>query len=438
MSNSAGTKRKSCDVASTIAKRQTTNGETEDKKQNSQTLEKRDFHLAAVILARGGSKGIPLKNIKSLAGIPLVAWVIRACIDSDAFDSVWVSTDHERIAEIATQWGAKVHRRSPEVARDQTSSVETLQEFAFHRQEVDAVGMIQCTCPTLHPEDLVKPCDMLRSGYDSVFAVTRVHRFRWKEVDPAKGEITVPLNINPAQRPRRQDWPGELVENGSYYFCTREMLDTGNNMGGKVAYVEMSAEHSSDIDTPLDWEEVEQRIMKYGYHGRQKRDVIKMVVVNADKALLDEQVFVTGDGQPLFSYSSNDISSLKILMNRGVRIRLISGQDVPAIHHIAKMVACPLQINCQDAVKRITEWMEEETPPLKWSNVAYIGGDLSDVPVLSKCGFGFTCEDAEYLCIQRCCYVSKRRAGRDAVRDIAHYMEGHLQNTSYKSTTLPD
>ena len=57
--------------------------------------------------------------------------------------------------------------------------------------EVDAVGMVQCTCPTLHPEDLLRPCEMLRGGHDSVFAVTRVHRFRWKEVNQSKDQIVI-------------------------------------------------------------------------------------------------------------------------------------------------------------------------------------------------------------------------------------------------------
>lgn len=393
------------------------------------------MNVAACILARGGSKGIPQKNIKSLAGIPLVAWTIRASLDSQAFDSVWVSTDHDRIADVALQWGAKVHRRSPEVARDSTSSIESLQEFMYHHPEIDAVGMIQCTCPTLHPEDIVKPCEMIRSGYDSVFAVTRVHMFRWKEVNQSIGELTVPLNINPAKRPRRQDWPGELVENGAYYFCTRKLLDTGTNQGGKLAYVEMSADHSSDIDTPLDWEEVEQRIMKYGYHGKSTPDHIKLVIVNVDKSLLDEQVFITGDGKPLFSYSSNDIDALKHLQQRGVSIKLLSSQNVPASHYIAKILNCALEVNVEDPLSFVMKWMMEEN--VKWSSTAYIGGEKVDVPALSRCGFPIACEDADYLCIKRCCYVSKRRAGRDAVRDISHFIEGHLPNTQYKSI-LPD
>ena len=64
----------------------------------------------------------------------------------------------------------------------------------------------------------------------------------------------------------------------------------------RLAYIEMSADHSSDIDTPLDWEEVEQRILKYGYHGKPKKDNVKMLIINVDKSLLDRQVFITGEG----------------------------------------------------------------------------------------------------------------------------------------------
>ena len=64
----------------------------------------------------------------------------------------------------------------------------------------------------------------------------------------------------------------------------------------RLAYIEMSSDLYSDIDTPQDWEEVEQRIMKYGYHGKPNKDNVKMLIINADRSLLDRQVFITGEG----------------------------------------------------------------------------------------------------------------------------------------------
>ncbi|XP_022433463.1 N-acylneuraminate cytidylyltransferase-like [Delphinapterus leucas] len=140
-------------------------------------------HLAALILARGGSKGIPLKNIKHLAGVPLIGWVLRAALDSGVFQSVWVSTDHDEIENVAKQFGAQVHRRSSEASKDSSTSLDAIIEFLNYHNEVDIVGNIQATSPCLHPTDLQKVAEMIREeGYDSVFSVVRRHQFRWGEI----------------------------------------------------------------------------------------------------------------------------------------------------------------------------------------------------------------------------------------------------------------
>ncbi|XP_073418399.1 N-acylneuraminate cytidylyltransferase-like [Dendrobates tinctorius] len=219
-------------------------------------------HVAALVLARGGSKGIPLKNIRKLAGKPLIGWVLRAALDSGAFHSIWVSTDNDEIEKVAQEYGARVHRRSAAVSKDTTSSLETIQEFVQHHPEVDVVGNMQATSPCLHPEDLIKVVDMIcTEGYDSVVSVVRYHLFRWREVK-APGEAMVPENLNPEHRPCRQDWSGELFENGSLYFATKELIVRGIPLGGRVAYYEMKTEHSVDIDIELDWPIAEQKVKR--------------------------------------------------------------------------------------------------------------------------------------------------------------------------------
>nr|XP_020479947.1 N-acylneuraminate cytidylyltransferase-like [Monopterus albus] len=220
-------------------------------------------HVAALILARGGSKGIPLKNIKRLAGVPLIGWVLRAALDSDMFDSMWVSTDHDEIEKVAKSWGARVHRRSPEFSRDASTSLEAIQEFARLNPHVDVICHIQATSPCLHPKHVKEALQMiLQQGYDSVFSVVRRHHFRWKEVKKGSGEFTKPLNLDPAHRPRRQDWDGELCENGSFYFTTRDLIMNGSPQSGKVAYYEMPPEHSVDIDVDIDWPVAERRVLR--------------------------------------------------------------------------------------------------------------------------------------------------------------------------------
>ena len=142
------------------------------------------LHVAGLILARGGSQGIPLKNITPLANHPLLVWSLGAMKAFGRFDSIWVSTDHPMIAQCASQMGASVFHRSSKFAKCGSPSVDAVQEFLSARPEVDIVGLVQCTSPFLQPEFLHKAYELIiEQGYDSVFSVTRDKKLRWSEAD---------------------------------------------------------------------------------------------------------------------------------------------------------------------------------------------------------------------------------------------------------------
>ncbi|CAB4068218.1 CMAS [Lepeophtheirus salmonis] len=208
-------------------------------------------HLAALILARGGSKGIPGKNIYPIAGKPLIIRSLEPAIACGKFDSIWVSTDDAKIAEVARSAGSKVQvfDRSPENATDESSSIDAVNEFLVAHKEVDIVGLIQCTSPFIQESFLERACNLITSDkYDSVFAVTRDKKFRWVDDE----ECIFPLNFRPKQRKRRQDMTGELVENGMFYFTKREFIEKGYIQGGRMFYVEIPPEYSIEIDSAFD------------------------------------------------------------------------------------------------------------------------------------------------------------------------------------------
>ncbi|CAK8697175.1 unnamed protein product [Clavelina lepadiformis] len=220
------------------------------------------FHLAALILARGGSKGIPMKNLTDVAGKPLFVWVLQAAQDSKAFDRIWVSTDHKDIASVAKKYGAEIHIRSTEVSQDHSTSMESTLEFMSQHPEIDAIGLLQATTPCVQPGHLRTAGAMIRDhNYDSAFSVVRKHYFRWKE-RYSTDETTEPLNFDPRNRKRRQDWPGELCENGGFYFAKKHLLKEGVFQGGKMTYIEMGEEHSLDINSPFDLLLAEQVVKK--------------------------------------------------------------------------------------------------------------------------------------------------------------------------------
>lgn len=112
-------------------------------------------------------------------------------------------------------------------ARSSSPSVDAVREFLDSRSEVDVVCLVQCTSPFVRPHFLSEALSLMRRGqYDSVFSVTRTKKFRWREVSQ-QCPVTRPMNFDPSARPRRQDWRGEMVENGMFYLARRHLVEKG-------------------------------------------------------------------------------------------------------------------------------------------------------------------------------------------------------------------
>ena len=149
-------------------------------------------------------------------------------------DRVWVSTDDDEIHMIAKKCGAKVHRRAAATATNTASTESALVDFVKAHPDYDVLCLIQATSPLITPADFIKGFEtMKRAKADSLVTAVRAHRFMWK-VDP-KTECAHATNYDPLKRPRRQDWDGELIENGAFYFTKKETLQKlGCRLGGKV------------------------------------------------------------------------------------------------------------------------------------------------------------------------------------------------------------
>ncbi|XP_066979149.1 N-acylneuraminate cytidylyltransferase A isoform X2 [Macrobrachium rosenbergii] len=200
-----------------------------------------------LVLARGGSKGIVNKNLARLEGKPLLLRTLEVMHQAKCFDSIWVSTDDDKIAEYAEKGQANVHRRASYTATDEATSLIAVQEFLQYHPEFTHVCLVQCTSPFIKAKYLREGVKKILGEYDSVFSVTRRHNLRWTE-----GNNTKPQNFDPSHRPRRQDWGGDLCENGMFYFTRVSLINQGLLQGGRCGYVEIPTEDSLEIDTPLD------------------------------------------------------------------------------------------------------------------------------------------------------------------------------------------
>ena len=208
----------------------------------------------ALIPLRGGSKTIPKKNIKDIAGKPLCAWVLEAAVNSNKIDEVYVSTESPEIIEVIRDLslGINLVKRPDQYATDDASTESVIIDF-MKNIEFDRLVTIQATSPLLLSNDLDSALDDFEiQNCDSMLSVVRAKRFFWNEDG-------TPINYDVHNRPRRQEFKGTLMENGAFYITTREtLLQYNNRLGGKIGLFEMAEETSIEIDEPLDWDIVKQ------------------------------------------------------------------------------------------------------------------------------------------------------------------------------------
>lgn len=200
----------------------------------------------SLILARGGSKGIPGKNLYEVANKPLIAYSIQAAQQSNACD-VWVSTNCNNIKNVALSYGASVIDRPNDLSNDNSQSEEALLHFAEH-VAFDILVFIQPTSPLLLSQDINNGLNMM-SMYDSVFSAYREHWIpRWKT-------DATPDNWDIYHRPMRQAMPEKYVENGAFYITTKKALvESKCRYSGKIGIIEMPICRSFQLDTYEDLE----------------------------------------------------------------------------------------------------------------------------------------------------------------------------------------
>ena len=212
----------------------------------------------ALIPLRGGSKSIPQKNIKFLAGKPMCAWVLQAAAGCADLHRIYVSTDSEVIADVVSGLGLglQIIMRPDEYATDEAST-ESVMLHAMGEIDFDILVTIQATSPQLKSSDLGQALSQFREQeLDSMLSATRVRRFFWSD------DFT-PINYDPSHRPRRQNFRGTYMENGAFYITKRHILqDEGCRLGGNIGIYEMAESTAVEIDDPEDWSRVERILLE--------------------------------------------------------------------------------------------------------------------------------------------------------------------------------
>lgn len=216
--------------------------------------------ICGVVPARGGSKGVPGKNVRPFLGQPLISRTIKVARASRGLDRLLVSTDDDRIAAVSREAGAEVpFRRPAEFAGDTSTTLEVLRHAAMWIEhelqvQIDAIVTLQPTSPFRRPEHIDAAIRLWReTGAPSVISVCRAeHSPYW--MGRIDGDLFLPLLGEPHRHPQRQALPDVFRLNGAVYVTSRKtLLEEGRILGAGTRALVMTEDESLDIDTELDF-----------------------------------------------------------------------------------------------------------------------------------------------------------------------------------------
>ncbi len=389
----------------------------------------------AFIPVRGGSKSIPLKNIKPICGKPLVYWTVRAACKCKDIDKVYIATDSQAISAVVSEFKnsaeaelfskAEVIGRSEESASDTASTEFAMLEFA-QNYEFENIVLIQATSPLLQGDDLDRGFEAFNTeGTDSVISVVRQKRFHW---DNDENGYAFPTNYDVFNRPRRQEYDGYLVENGAFYITSKEnLLKYRNRVSGNIKAVEMNEDTFFEIDEPSDWIIIEALMKKNKMSPALDIPEIKMFLTDCDGCLTDGGMYYSENGDELKKFNTRDGMGFSLLKKMGIIVGIVTSEDVELNRRRAKKLNLDiLESGCKDKVAVITRICQERNISLE--NVCYIGDDINDEQVIKMVGFGCAPADAMPQVKRNAAYITDAKGGSGVIREVAEMIINNLQN----------
>lgn len=379
----------------------------------------------AFIPVRGGSKSIPLKNIKPISGKPLVYWTVKAACGCKYIDKVFVATDSDKIRETVGGFKvgveadlfkkAEVIGRSAESASDTASTEFAMLEFASN-YEFDNIVLVQATSPLLQADDLNRGFETFNTeGTDSVLSVVRQKRFHWGNDENGYAR---PTNYDVFHRPRRQEFDGYLVENGAFYISSKgDLIKSHNRVSGNIKAVEMNEDTFFELDEPSDWVVVEALMKKNGISAPSEIPEIKMLLTDCDGCLTDGGMYYSEHGDELKKFNTRDGMGFALLRERGILTGIITSESVDLNRRRAEKLKLDiLEAGCKDKLSTVIRICEDRGIDIQ--NVCYIGDDINDIETIKAVGYGCCPADALSEVKAVADYVSSLKGGEGVIREV--------------------
>jgi len=384
------------------------------------------LEVLAIIPARGGSKGIPRKNIRPLAGKPMLAYNIEAAQASRFIQRVVISTDDPEIARIAQAYGAEVVWRPAEISGDTAASesalLHTLESLqAQEKYAPDLLVFLQCTSPLTAAEDIDGTISaLIEQEADTALAVIPFHYFLWKPDQDAEGlPDALGINHHKSVRPLRQERDPQYLETGAVYVMrVAGFLHARHRFFGRTALYEMPSERRLEIDDPVDFQvaEVLLNAQRQNQQIAQLPKPVQALVMDFDGVFTDNHVIVQEDGREAVTCSRSDGWGISQLRNIGLPMLILSTEPNPVVQARADKLKIPCLYGITDKAEALQAWLAQKK--IDAAQVIYLGNDQNDLGCMALAGCAVAVADAHPDALALADIVLDHAGGDGAVREI--------------------
>ncbi|QKJ19632.1 acylneuraminate cytidylyltransferase [Microbacterium hominis] len=376
--------------------------------------------VVAIIPARGGSKGVPRKNLRRVGGIPLIARAVAAADRAQWVDRVVVSTDDDDIAAVAAEWGAEVVRR-PEVISGDTASSESavlhaLQQLEARGIDVGVVAFLQATSPFIASTALDEAIRLVRSRRrDSVFSAVPTYGFLWAR---AVGDAAEAVGHDAGHRSRRQDREPHYLETGAFYVMRAAGFRAASHrFFGSIGIVEVPERTAIEIDTAAELELARAIAPLIDVPAEVDADA---VVTDFDGVHTDDTAHISQDGTESVVVSRADGWGVARLVEAGIPVMILSTETNPVVAARARKLGVEARQGlpgASDKVEALRVWAAERGIPLR--RVAYLGNDVNDLACLEAVGWPVAVPGSHPQVLGAARVVLDHAGGHGAVRELA-------------------
>lgn len=383
----------------------------------------RHVRCVAVIPARGGSKGLPRKNVRPLGGVPLVVRAISAARGASSVQAVYVSTDDAEITNVAHAAGAEAIERPAAISGDQASSesalLHALDVLEASGRGADVLVFLQCTSPFTTSAE-IDAC-VAAIGVDGVvasFTASSNHGFLWSV--GADG-LAAGVNHDHSQpRKRRQDLAPQYLETGAVYVMdVAAFRAAGHRFCGKTKLVAVDTP-PVEIDSEADFAVIEAILAKREGASRAASRVpqgIKALVMDFDGVFTDDRVLVDQDGrEAVFASRSDGMGLGRLKKMTAIRTLILSKEPNPVVSARGRKLGIEVRQGIDDKLPELDRWLELQG--ITRAETIYMGNDVNDLECMSAVGFAVAPADArpEAKAVAR--MITRADGGRGALREL--------------------